>query len=92
MQLKMLLGDKCRVQYCSKAITPSVDQEFNEEQDKVIKKVQCKNSKFTICGDGRADSPGFSALKGTYTLMDYESKKLLTMEYGNKRKVNLKST
>ena len=173
MQLKVLLGDKCRVQHCSKAITsiedkmcgycvklvwfckmghrgvwyssgfyaagfainyviegalllaggsitqfkrfckfsnlgsssttsfytnqrlyvlPTVDQEFNEERDRIIKEVQCRNLKVTICSDGGMDSPGFSASKGTYTLMDYESKKLLTMECGDKREVNLKST
>ncbi|XP_065060234.1 uncharacterized protein LOC135687568 [Rhopilema esculentum] len=73
-------------------VSPTVDQEFNEERDRIIKEVQCRNLKVTICGDGRMDSPGFSASKGTYTLMDYESKKLLTIECGDKREVNLKST
>eukprot|EP00795_Rhopilema_esculentum_P009977 gene9977-18600_t len=45
-------------------VSPTVDQEFNEERDRIIKEVQCRNLKVTICG--------LFASKGTYTLMDYE--------------------
>eukprot|EP00794_Sanderia_malayensis_P012427 gene12427-13712_t len=33
------------------------------------------------------DSPGFSATKGSYTVMDYATKKLITMEVGDKREL-----
>ena len=73
-------------------VSPTVDQEFNEQRDKLIDEAKGRDVKITICGDGRMDSPGFSASKGTYTMMDYANKKLLTMEFGDKREVNLKST
>ena len=36
-----------------------------------------------VCGDCRMDSPGFSAVKGTYSLMDHDTGVLLSMEHGD---------
>ena len=36
-------------------------------------------------GDGRNDSPGFSAMYCTYTLMDHETKDIVYMEIMDKR-------
>lgn len=33
-----------------------------------------------LCGDGRADSPGYSAKYGSYTFMDGDTKKILHLE------------
>lgn len=33
------------------------------------------------------DSPGFSAVKGTYTLMNHETGTLISMQHGDKRQV-----
>lgn len=65
-----------------------MDQEYNEQRNIVIAQLKTSEAKLTLCGDGRMDSPGYSATKGTYTLMDYASKKLLTMECGDKREVH----
>lgn len=40
-----------------------------------------------ICGDCQLDSPGWSATKGTYTFMDHQSKKIVTIQFGDKREV-----
>lgn len=34
------------------------------------------------------DSPGFSAVKGTYTLMNHETGRLISMQHGDKRQVS----
>ena len=68
----------------------AVDQEYNEQRNSIIAQLKTSQAKLTLCGDGRMDSPGYSATKGTYTLMDYASKKLLTMECGGKREASSK--
>ena len=40
-----------------------------------------------LSGDCRMDSPGFSAIKGAYSLMDHESKTITSMKHGDKRQV-----
>ena len=47
-----------------------------------------EGSDIVLCGDARMDSPGFSAAKGAYTMMDYNTKKIFTMEFGDKREVS----
>ena len=34
------------------------------------------------------DSPGFSTVKGTYTLMNHETGTLISMQHGDKRQVH----
>lgn len=49
---------------------------------------------FGLCqpsGDGRNDSPGFSAQYCTYTVMDYDTGDILNIAIVDKREVGLKS-
>ena len=69
-------------------ISPAVEQEFQEQRDEVMKEFSLKGNDVVVCGDGRMDSPGFSATKGSYTIMDYDTKKLLTIELGDTREVS----
>ena len=41
-----------------------------------------------LSGDCRMDSPGFSAIKGTNSLMDHESKTIISMKHGDKHQVS----
>ena len=68
-------------------VAPTVQQEFNELRESIIDEMRERGTSVVVCGDGRMDSPGHTATKGSYTLMDYSSKKLLTMECGDKREV-----
>ena len=65
----------------------AVDQEFKELRQDIIDEVKAQGKGVVLCGDGRMDSPGFSATKGTYTVMEHSTKKLLNMECGDKREV-----
>lgn len=47
---------------------------------------------FADLGNGRMDSPVFSAKYCTYTLMDYYSNNILVMVFVQKRNTNFKST
>ncbi len=69
-------------------VSPTVDQEFEDMRRDVIITAKQEASDIVVCGDARMDSPGFSAKKGAYTLMDYNSKKIFTMEFGDKREVS----
>ena len=66
-------------------VSTAIDQEFAELRERILLECKARGEKIIICGDGRMDSPGFSATKGSYTMMDYASKKLLTIECGDKR-------
>ena len=49
-----------------------------------------KTDNIIICGDCQLDSHGWSATKGAYTFMNFENKKLKSMEFGDKREVCFK--
>ncbi|XP_077484199.1 uncharacterized protein LOC144094158 [Amblyomma americanum] len=53
-------------------------QVWKEEQKSLLQELQ--GQQVNLAGDGRADSPGFSAKYGTYTLMDVERHKVLHFE------------
>ncbi|KAH7945352.1 hypothetical protein HPB49_009952 [Dermacentor silvarum] len=57
---------------------PAVDKVWKEEQELILQAAQAQRVKLT--GDGRADSPGFSAKFGTYSLLDVEGNKILHFE------------
>lgn len=41
---------------------------------------QAKNRPLKLAGDGRADSPGFSAKYGTYSVLDLDTNKIVHFE------------
>ncbi|XP_049517016.1 uncharacterized protein LOC119440580 [Dermacentor silvarum] len=51
---------------------------WKEEQELILQAAQAQRVK--LAGDGRADSPGFSAKFGTYSLLDVEGNKILHFE------------
>ena len=67
-------------------VSTAVDQEFEELREQIINEIKAEGNSIILCGDGRMDSPGFSATKGSYTMMDYKSKKLVSMEIGDKER------
>ena len=72
-------------------VSPTVDQEFKDTRERIVTATKERGESVILCGDGRMDSPGFSATKGAYTLMNYETKELVTMEFGDKREVSLQN-
>ena len=65
---------------------PAVNQEYSSLESDVAKELkQCDS--VIVSGDCRMDSPGFSAVKGTYTLMNHETGGLISMQHGDKRQV-----
>lgn len=55
----------------------AVDQEFKELRQVIINEIKTEGEEVVLCGGGRMDSPGFSATKGTYTVMHHSSRKTL---------------
>ncbi|KAH9368126.1 hypothetical protein HPB48_007770 [Haemaphysalis longicornis] len=51
---------------------------WTANQQHLLEKAQ--GSPVKLAGDGRADSPGFSAKYGTYSLLDVEKNKILHFE------------
>ena len=65
---------------------PTIEQHYTEMRNDIISEKK-KQKKVVICGDCQLDSPGWSATKGTYTFMDYNCKKIINIEFGDKREV-----
>ncbi|KAK8771555.1 hypothetical protein V5799_025201 [Amblyomma americanum] len=59
-------------------IWPAIDRVWRPQQEQLLKDVRGKE--VALAGDGRADSPGFSAKFGTYSLLDVQNNKLLNFE------------
>lgn len=69
---------------------PSIDSFWAQSQDIVLQEFQDKE--IVILGDGRMDSPGHCAQFCSYTFMEYETKKILSIVTMDKRMTDKKST
>lgn len=64
--------------YCNiqdEYVFPVVNEAWQQEQESVITEIGERD--VWLSGDGRCDSPGFSAKYGTYTLLDQETDKVV---------------
>ena len=64
----------------------TIEQHYIETRNDIISETK-KQKEVVICGDCQLDSPGWSATKGTYTFMNYNSKKMINMEFRDKQEV-----
>lgn len=51
---------------------------WNQEQASLLE--EARANPLRLAGDGRADSPGFSAKFGTYSVLDLETTKIVHFE------------
>ena len=66
---------------------PAIHQEYIRMRDSIIDDISKEG--VILCGDGRMDSPGFCATKGTYSFMEEGgSHRVVNMEHGDKRQVH----
>ncbi|XP_073727771.1 uncharacterized protein [Misgurnus anguillicaudatus] len=63
---------------------------WNQERDKVISQLKTKDS-VVLLGDARMDSPGFCAQYCTYTTMENDSKRIVSIVNIDKRQTQLNS-
>ncbi|XP_052242828.1 uncharacterized protein LOC127852858 isoform X1 [Dreissena polymorpha] len=68
----------------------TVDEYWEKQQREVLSSFE--GHKLIVMGDGRNDSPGHSAQYCSYTMMEYDSKKILTLRTLDKRSTDRKST
>ena len=61
----------------------TIEQHYIEMRNDITSEPK-KQKEVVICGDGHLDSSGWSATKGTYTFMDYNSKNMINMEFEGK--------
>ncbi|XP_051988843.1 uncharacterized protein LOC127648291 [Xyrauchen texanus] len=67
----------------SSYLTPVVDAAYREKQTAILDELHIQNAlqkRVHISGDGRSDSPGFSAKYNTYSLMDDTSDQIVHFE------------
>ena len=67
---------QCRFYEIQKSyLFPAIDYVYEVQKKSIVEKLQ--NETLTAAGDGRFDSPRFSAKYGTYTIMDINSKVII---------------
>ena len=59
---------------------PIISGSWKQEKEKVQQELSNRASGTTVIGDGRCDSPGYSAKYGTYTIMDSTTSKIADFE------------
>ena len=57
---------------------PAVNSVYTRHQNELIE--GCRNRELILAGDGRADSPGHSAIFGSYTVLDLDTNKVLDFQ------------
>ena len=70
-------------------LCPSVNEQWTETRAAVHNEIG--DQPVVLLGDGRSDSPGFSAKYCTYSLMDNATSKIIEVQFVDKREVHLKS-
>lgn len=71
-------------------LVPTIDAFYKEQQQEIFENLQGQS--VIALGDGRNDSPGHSAQYCTYSMMDNESKKILSLITMDKRQTEKKSS
>ena len=72
-------GESDYLNYQRRHLFPIINEYWHKEKAAVLSDLLDRES-LTLLGDGRCDSPGFSAKYGTYTMMDQETKKIVDFE------------
>lgn len=63
-----------------KYLFPTVFSSWATHKRSLLDEIKNTGSNVILAGDGRSDSPGFSAKYGTYTLMDCQINKILEIQ------------
>ncbi|CAC5381088.1 unnamed protein product [Mytilus coruscus] len=99
------VAEFCNLQYIShttynkiqrQCLMPVVQHTWSLLQEVELKKIKEQNRQIRLAGDGRCDSPGFSAKYCTYLLLDIETQRIITFvvvkvtETGSSSKMELK--
>nr|XP_034315406.1 LOW QUALITY PROTEIN: uncharacterized protein LOC105340464 [Crassostrea gigas] len=71
-------------------LVPAVDEYWTSQQTGIVDEMSDKD--LIILGDGRMDSPGHCAQYCTYTVMEDQTKKILSLKTLDKRETEKKST
>ncbi|XP_069107077.1 uncharacterized protein [Argopecten irradians] len=74
----------------SRYLVPQIDQFWTDKQKEVLEGF--KDKELVILGDGRMDSPGHCAQYCSYTVMENDTKKILSIVTLDKRETEKKST
>ena len=60
-------------------LAPGIFSVWNEKQSTLLSECVCKGA-LTVGGDGRADSPGYSAKYGSHGVIDLSNNKVIHIE------------
>ena len=72
-------GESDYLNYQNKHLFPVINECWQQEKASVLADLLDRES-VTLIGDGRCDSPGYSAKYGTYTMMDTETKNIVDFD------------
>ena len=67
---------------------PVIAGAWRKKKHDILQELAAQNREITLIGDGRCDSPGFSAKYGTYTVMDSVTSKIVELEVVQVTEVN----
>ena len=82
-----MLTCNCRIQ--EKYVTAAVETHYEDMRQTVLS--ESTGEDVILAGDGRNDSPGYSAQYLTYTLMNHKSKAIISLKVVDCREAELKS-
>ncbi len=66
--------------HCKKFLHPAIYHMFLDSQSDILRELRSMDGGLVLGGDGRADSPGYSAKYGSYTLIELRTKKVVHMQ------------
>ena len=61
-------------------LVPTIISSWKEEQDQLLQELKDMGGNLTLSGDGRSDSPGYSAKYGSYTFIESRVNKVIDMQ------------
>ncbi|XP_063436058.1 uncharacterized protein LOC134717453 [Mytilus trossulus] len=80
MKLKGIISERSVRRLQTAYTSCAVIYEFDSQQADLIASLQGPDKQVVLGGDGRCDSPGYSAKYGSYTLMDLNTNKILDIQ------------
>ena len=74
------ISRKTYFRHQSKYLQPATDSVWKRKQESILTSLKSKGKQLVLAGDGRSDSPGYSAKFGSYSILELTCNKIVDFQ------------
>ena len=74
------ISESTHYRYTSSYVNPAIIQKWKEHQQELLYSLSSQENGLVLAGDGRCDSPGYSAKFGSFRLLEQQINRVVDFE------------